>query len=264
MTLRNMTSESLSIVPCCFCIKACNHAISIMMGKCVMHTPFISLTAFSRIVFTCIANKINKKKRFLFFHKILKKAQDLFLYQFFFIEMKWKRAFYESERKRRDEKRQWDEVMSVLTYQREAIHLLETELKRARLEVRSLHRVTRTMHATLKEHNLQAHKVESVRICTAVDDMEMCPLSMAPINQSPAPFVGAQDAVDILKPNHKCAELGCGHRFNAVWLMRHFVSNRTFRCPVCRQGTRRFKFEATSIPRWLMLPPAENSTGDRS
>ena len=138
----------------------------------------------------------------------------------------------------------------MVDVQLETIELLQAELRRAQREIRSNHRVIASMRATLLANNLPVHHtIASVRICLAQSEEEACPLSLAPINSSPPPFEGCTlAALNPLRMDYKCAELPCGHRFNAVWLMRHFVLAHTFRCPVCRRGKRRFEFDASLIP----------------
>jgi len=142
----------------------------------------------------------------------------------------------------------------MVDLQQETIEFLQAELRRAQREIRSNYRVIASMRATLVENNLPVqHAIASVRICIAQSDQEICPLSLAAINSSPPPFEGcALVALNPLHPDYKCAELPCGHRFNAVWLMRHFVHARTFRCPICRRGKRKFKFDVRMIPAELL------------
>ena len=171
---------------------------------------------------------------------------------------RWKRAYFEAEHTRRKEKRKWKraeaEHMRTISDQRETLMLMEAEVRRTRRELRSRMRIIREMHATLAQHNLPTrhHTIESLRICAAENDEEMCPLSLNPINSE-------VDVLDPLHPNHKCAQLQCGHRFNGVWLMRHFVRNQTFRCPLCRAGSSRFNFDPASIPQCLLSPNDANS-----
>jgi len=136
----------------------------------------------------------------------------------------------------------------------ETIEMLQAELRRAQREIRSNYRTMASMRATLLANNLPVqHSISSLRVCIAQNDAELCPLSLAPINSSPAPFEGcALVALDPLRPDYRCAELTCGHRFNAVWLLYHFVHARTFRCPVCRKGKRRFEFNMDLIP-WELV-----------
>ena len=142
----------------------------------------------------------------------------------------------------------------MVDMQHETIELLQAELRRAQREIRANHRVIASMRETLLEHNLPVqHTIGSLRLCLARDDEEPCPLSLAPINSSPPPFEGCDlVALDPLRADYRCAELACGHRFNAVWLMHHFVRASTFRCPVCRRGKRRFEFDASLLPEQLV------------
>jgi len=141
--------------------------------------------------------------------------------------------------------------------QQETIEFLQAELRRAQHEICSKNRIIESMRATLLANNLPVqHSIASVRLCLANDDNELCPLSLSPINSSPGPFEGcALFALDPLRMDYRCAELACGHRFNAVWVMYHFARSSTFRCPVCRQGKGRFKFDASMLPEELLRGP---------
>jgi len=163
---------------------------------------------------------------------------------------KWKRLYMESEHARRQDERKIMELSKLASEQHEAIAMLESEVRRGRNEIRCKHRTILSMRATLVANNLPVqYSIESMHVCTAIDDLEECPLSMAPINDSPPPLERCKlAALDPLHPDFRCAELICGHRFNAVWLMCHFVRNRTFQCPVCRSGKRIFNFDRGVIP----------------
>jgi len=176
--------------------------------------------------------------------------------------------YMESERARRLDqhrsRRVEEELKSRISDQEETIGALEAEVRRGRNEIRSKLRTICSMQATLTAHELPVqHSISSLHVCPANDDEEQCPLSMAPINLSPPPFEGCEiSAMDPLNPQYKCAELICGHRFNCIWLMCHFVQNRTFRCPMCRSGKRSFHFDMSVIPEALVdairrrqLPP---------
>ena len=172
---------------------------------------------------------------------------------------KWRRMFLDAEHSRRNDLRKHRRfeyhAMKTISDQHESIGLLKTEVMRARREIRTQFKLIKSMQQTLTANNLPLqHTIASLRHCPAKDDLEICPLSMAPINQSPPPFKGCAVTVldPILKPHYKCAELRCGHRFNAVWLMCHFVRNQTFRCPICRDGKRRFHFDSSVIPQELL------------
>ena len=135
----------------------------------------------------------------------------------------------------REERQQ---LLRLASEQSETIAMLEAEVRRGRNEIRRNFKTIMSMRATLVANNLPVqYSIASMHVCTAVDDLEECPLSLSPINDSPPPLDRCRlVALDPLNPHYRCAELACGHRFNAVWLMCHFVRNRTFRCPVCRKG----------------------------
>ena len=144
----------------------------------------------------------------------------------------------------------------MVDMQNETIEFLQAELRRAQLEIKSKNRIIESMRATLLANNLPVqHSITSVRFCLAKDD-ELCPLSLSPINSSPAPFEGCTlVALDPLRMDYRCAELACGHRFNVIWVMYHFARSSTFRCPVCRVGKGRFEFDSSMLPEELLRGP---------
>ena len=163
---------------------------------------------------------------------------------------KWKRLYMESEHARRQDERRRIDLVKLVSEQNETITMLESEVRRGRNEIRCNLKTIMSMRTTLVANNLPVqHSISSMHVCTANSDLEECPLSMAPINNSPPPLERCTlVALDPLHPHFRCAELICGHRFNAVWLMCHFVRNRTFRCPVCRSGRQDFNFNRSVIP----------------
>ena len=167
---------------------------------------------------------------------------------------KWKRLYMESEHARQTEERERKELVRLVSQQNETIELLECEVRRGRSEIRCKLKAMISMRSTLAANNLPVqHSIASMHVCTANDDLEECPLSLAPINNSPPPMERCTlVALDPLNLNFRCAELTCGHRFNAVWLMCHFVRNQTFRCPVCRSGKRDFRFNRAVIPEGIL------------
>ena len=158
---------------------------------------------------------------------------------------RWKRLFMEAEHSRRAEKQR---LLRLVSEQSETIAMLEAEVRRGRNEIRRNFKTIMSMRATLVANSLPVqHSIASMHMCTAVDDLEECPLSLSPINDSPPPLDRCR-----LVALDRCAELACGHRFNAVWLMCHFVRNRTFRCPVCRKGKKNFNFDRSAIPEGIL------------
>jgi hypothetical protein len=168
-------------------------------------------------------------------------------------QCRWRRMYLCAEHERRRQASKWRrqefELLRTMSYLRETIDLLHVELQRGKGELRSHMRAIERMKQTLTENDLPIFPVMmSLRLCTATDDTETCPLAIEPINQCAPPFEGCCLALNPLKPEQRCAELECGHRFNGVWLMFHFVRNRTFRCPVCRRGKERFRFDPSVLP----------------
>ena len=170
---------------------------------------------------------------------------------------RWRRMYFEAEHKRRRQarigRRRELELARAMGHLRETVELLQVELQRRSGTIRSHARSIGRMRQTLVEHELPVHPtMASLRLCVAVDDDEACPLAMEPINGCAPPFKGCCLELNPLKPTHRCAELECGHRFSGVWLMFHFVRNRTFRCPVCRRGKERFRFDPSVVPECMV------------
>ena len=169
----------------------------------------------------------------------------------------WRRMYYTSEHEKRSWLLSWNRRQSNLNRTVSELHdhieMLSAEIRRNREERRSYVRVITQMQQTLKDNNLTVFSsMMSFRVCLAEDD-ESCPLAMDRINVCPPPFEGCCAVLDQLKPTHHCAELKCGHRFNGVWLLYHFVRSNTFRCPVCRKGKKRFVFDATVVPECMLV-----------
>ena len=174
----------------------------------------------------------------------------------------WRRKFMQSEHEKRSwhvvQKRREQALLKQISDLTETAEMLHAQLRKRKHELRSHMRAICVMKDTLEANHLSVYPiVMSLRLCPAADD-ETCPLAMDPINTDALPFEGCCPLLDPLKPADKCAQLACGHRFNAVWVMYHFVRNRTFRCPVCRKGRRRFTFDAGVVPE-CMVKAAEAS-----
>lgn len=173
----------------------------------------------------------------------------------------WRRKFMESEHEKRMLAAAWKHKERNLTKQisdlNETSEMLQALLRKSKYELKSHMRAINVMKATLEANHLSVYPiVMSMRICAAEDD-EICPLAMEPINSDTLPFKECCPLLDPLQPTHKCAQLACGHRFSAVWVMYHFVRNSTFRCPVCRKGRRRFTFDAGVVPECMVVKAAE-------
>jgi len=162
----------------------------------------------------------------------------------------------EAEHTRRKYVDRWEKDMKEFS---STIAECETTIATLKAELRH----SRTMHSTHRKliQQLQdtmalngipiKHTMMSISNCRAEDD-EICPLSLAPINKSPLPLSNDPRpctlVLNTMKPEHKCAELECGHRFNSLWLIYHFVECSTFRCPVCRAGQQDFRFQQKELP----------------
>ena len=91
-------------------------------------------------------------------------------------------------------------------------------------------------------HGFQAH-----------DDAGVCRVGIGSINQRQPPFECCDvEALEPINPQYKGGELICGDRFDCIWLMCHFVQNRTFQRPMCRSGKRSFRFDLSVIPEALV------------
>jgi hypothetical protein len=173
---------------------------------------------------------------------------------------------------RRGTKRKLEETelifdLSVETVRcHKAIKELESKIDRDRFTIQGQRRIIDSLKQVLLDHGISnppGSTIASFKTCRAEDD-EVCPLSLHPINHSPTPYNPIHAAIDIepRKPHHKCAQLQCGHRFNALWLLFHFVAQHTFRCPVCRTGPTDFHFELEQLPTGL-LDRIREMRGDR-
>ncbi len=145
------------------------------------------------------------------------------------------------------------EFSKTIVDQEDTIRMLRDELRHRRIMHTTQRKIIEALQNTMVQNGLPMKRtMASLSNCKAADD-EICPLSLMPINQSLIPFCGDSADKDILvvnplKPEHKCAELACGHRFNSMWLIYHFVQNGTFRCPVCRAGPDEFRFQRDELP----------------
>lgn len=159
-------------------------------------------------------------------------------------------AEHEKRRWHRKWRRQEFEMRRTISDLRETAELLQSELRRSKSEVQSQIRAIKRMHDIFRAHKIPVFPtMMSFRLCAANGDV--CPLALEPVDACGPPFEGCCAVLDPLRPNEKCAELGCGHRFNAVWLMFHFVRSSTFRCPVCRVGRKRFRFDMATVPQCM-------------
>jgi hypothetical protein len=169
---------------------------------------------------------------------------------------RWKRMYLDTEHARRKLVRRWEgdlnEFERGMSEYEETIRMLKEELLHTRLIQTTQFRIIEQLQKTLLNNGLAVkHSMASLTNCKAKDH-EICPLSLAPINQSPLPLGEDVAPCDLVlnptKPDHKCAQLACGHRFNAIWLIYHFIEGNTFRCPVCRAGEPHFRFQRNELP----------------
>ena len=138
----------------------------------------------------------------------------------------------------------------------ELVEMLSAEIRRGRCTIRSQQKMIESMRNALHANGIPVGPTTmSFSLCVAKDDEETCPLALLPINGCGLPFDGCCAAIDPLNPNKKCAQLVCGHRFNAVWVVYYFVRNNTARCPLCRKGDRRFRFGADTVPACMRPQP---------
>ena len=163
-------------------------------------------------------------------------------------------------REHRTMKRRWEADMFEMQLEavrsKREISTLKFQIKRDLCTIQGQRRIISNMQKALSDNSIAEPtdtQIASFRTCRA-DDGEVCPLSLQPINASPPPYDPKYPAIDVepRKPHHKCAELQCGHRFNALWLLFHFVGQNTFRCPICRVGPADFRFELEQLPKGLV------------
>ena len=173
---------------------------------------------------------------------------------------KWKRAFMGCERERRRMKRDLEATIFEMDVEavRSDIEIqdLKFQIKRDLCTIQGQRRIISDLQKLLRDHAIDepsGTRIASFKTCRASEDEE-CPLSLHPINASPPPYDPKHATIDVepRKPHHKCAELHCGHRFNSLWLLYHFVSQNTFCCPICRVGPNDFRFERDQLPEGLI------------
>jgi hypothetical protein len=169
---------------------------------------------------------------------------------------KWKRKFMETEHVRRHQIRKMEDEMcdfsDIITEYESTISALKAELNHSRTMRTTQKKVILQLQGIMEESGIPVKRtMVSLSNCRAKDD-EICPLSLAPINKSPIPLCEDETpstlVLNQVKPDHKCAELACGHRFNSLWLIYYFVERSTFRCPVCRAGKEEFRFQRKELP----------------
>lgn len=132
------------------------------------------------------------------------------------------------------------------------IATLKSELNHGRDVRRAQRNIIDQLQDVMSQNGIHIkQKSLSMLNCKATNH-EVCPLSLAPINESPLPLSNDEQPCTLvlnpLKPEYKCAELPCGHRFNSMWLLYHFVENKTFQCPVCRDGQKDSNFQLDTLP----------------
>ena len=173
---------------------------------------------------------------------------------------KWKRHFMSSEHNKRKQKRiassELFEMEIKLINSKREIQTLKEQVQRSQGTVKGQHKVIVHLQQLLQDHSIPQPaftQVASFKTCRADED-EMCPLSLQSINASLPPYDATLPLIDLdpRKPHHKCAELMCGHRFNGLWLLFHFVARSTARCPICRRGHEDFNFQLEQLPSGLI------------
>ena len=173
---------------------------------------------------------------------------------------KWKRSFMNAEHRSRAMKRKLEARMFEMELKeirsRREIKQLKSRLSNRQNVIQNQFGVIERLQKALKDNNIPqptGTQIASFKMCNADDD-EVCPLSLQYINDSLPPYDSKypEIVIEAHKPHHKCAELICGHRFNALWLLFHFVARSTFSCPMCRQGHKHFTFEVGMLPSGLL------------
>jgi hypothetical protein len=173
---------------------------------------------------------------------------------------KWKRSFMNAEHEHRRMRRKMEVEMFDLEISemgsRQEIRLLREQIKRDKFTIKGQHGIIRRLQKLLRDKGIAEPfdtQVISFKTCKA-NDNEICPLSLQPINFSAPPYDAKHPSIviDLHKPNNKCVELECGHRFNGLWLLFHFVARSTSRCPLCRSGHEDFQFEMRQMPAGLV------------
>ena len=72
------------------------------------------------------------------------------------------------------------------------------------------------------------------RLCAAQVGEE-CPIGCEDMATTELEFLPGV-CYDPLKPEHRVAELHCGHRFSAMNLVYHWARSNSIKCPICRDG----------------------------
>ena len=169
---------------------------------------------------------------------------------------RWRRKFMEAEHMRRKHIDEWEndigDFSNTIADCQATIAILKSELKHARAVQSSQKKIIHRLQDAMASNGIPFKQtMMSIINCRATND-EICPLSLAPINGSPLPLSNEERPCSLvlnpLKPEYKCAQLPCGHRFNSLWLIYHFVNSNTFRCPVCREGQQDFRFQLDELP----------------
>ena len=169
---------------------------------------------------------------------------------------RWKRKYMEAEHMCRKYMSLWEKDVTEFSKTvfdcENTIQELRDELRHRKTMHSTQRKVIEALHETLLRHGIPfKNTMASLSNCRADDD-EICPLSLMPINKSSIPFcdeiADTSMVINPVKPEHKCAELVCGHRFNSMWLIYYLIERNTFRCPVCRAGQSEFRFQRHELP----------------
>lgn len=156
-----------------------------------------------------------------------------------------------AEHDRRRLKRSQSALVRSASELREQAEYLAAEVRRSRAEVRAQQSSIRSLRSALAAHEIVVlPALLSFRLCAA--PTEVCPLGLQTIDECGPPFEGCCPSLDPLNPDKKCAELSCGHRFNAVWVVFFFVRRQTARCPLCQQGPSKFRFQSGTVPECML------------
>ena len=120
-----------------------------------------------------------------------------------------------------------------------------------------------TSHQLMPKFRITPKKGDAIRIyhkgsiihylCLPNDKQERCPITHDLISQHHLTFLPEDATPTPNKPKHVVMQLPCGHRFCALTMYYHMISNDQ-RCPMCRSGAHEI-FEDSMLPEHLKVCP---------